>query len=109
MSKNFGVTMSEYKVVNMKNKYHEIVTYFLGIYIGIKMTSTKYSVKKKAIHFSIPRPISFPKAIKRFLNVTNKVKVIFNIAKRLFHVDLFMQILMQEVKFSIHLMDLPFK
>jgi hypothetical protein len=47
-------------------------------------------------------------SIKRFLRDTNKAGVIMDITKRFFHVDLFLQIAMQEGGFNIHLMDLPF-
>jgi hypothetical protein len=85
-----------------------MVSYFLGIDIGVRMTSRKVGVKKKVIHFSIPSSRSLLKTIERFLKVTNKVGVILNIARRLFHVNLFLQIPMQEGRFNIHLMDLPF-
>jgi hypothetical protein len=48
------------------------------------------------------------KTIERFLKATDKVEVILNIAVRLFHVDFFLQIPMEEGGFDIHLMDLPF-
>jgi hypothetical protein len=97
-----------YKVINIKNKYHEMVTYFLGIDIGVRMTSRKVSVVKKAIYFSIPSSKSLLKAIERFLKETNKVGVILNIARRLFHLIYFSQIPIQEGILNIHLMDLPF-
>jgi hypothetical protein len=83
-------------------------SYFLGINIRIRMTSRKVGVKKKVFHFGIPSSRSLLKTIKRFLKVTNKARVILDIAKRLFHVDFFLQIPMQEGIFDIHLMDLPF-
>jgi hypothetical protein len=46
--------------------------------------------------------------INGFLKVTNKVGVILDIARRLFHANLFLQIPMQEGRFNIHLMDHPF-
>jgi len=48
------------------------------------------------------------KTIKIFLKVENKARVILDETKRLFHVDFFMQLPMQEGGFDIHLMDLPF-
>ena len=48
------------------------------------------------------------KTINLFLEETDKDIVILDKTKRLFHLDLFMQISMQEGKFDIHLMDLPF-
>jgi hypothetical protein len=49
-----GVTTSEYKVIDIENKYHEMVTHFLGIDIGAIMASREDGVKKKAIHFNMP-------------------------------------------------------
>jgi hypothetical protein len=66
-----------------------MVSYFLGIDIGVKMTFRKSSVKKKVIHFNIPSSRSLLKTIERFLKVKDKVGVILNIIERLFHVDLF--------------------
>jgi hypothetical protein len=83
-------------------------SYFLGIDIRIRMTSRESSGNKKAVHFGIPRSGSFLKTIKRFLKETNKARVILDITRRLFHVDLFFQISMQEGKLNIHLMELPF-
>jgi hypothetical protein len=84
------------------------MVYFLGIYIGVRMTSRNVDVKKKTIHFSIPSPRSLLKTIEGFLKVENKAGVILNIARRLFHVNFFLQIPMQEGGFNIHLIDLPF-
>ena len=55
MGYKFRVTTSKDKVINIKNKYDEMVSYFLGIDIGVIMASRKNSVKEKAIHFGIPR------------------------------------------------------
>ena len=66
-----------------------MVSYFLGIDIGVRMTSRKAGVKKKAVHFGIPRLRSLLKTIKRFLKATNKARVILDIVRRLFHVDFF--------------------
>jgi hypothetical protein len=71
-------------------------SYFLGIDIRIKMASRESSVNKKVVHFGIPSSRSLLKTIKRFLKATNKARVILDIARRLFHVDLFFQIPMQE-------------
>jgi adenylate kinase family enzyme len=90
------------------DKDYEMTSYFLGIYIRIRMASRESSGKKKVIHFGIPRSGSLIETIKRFLKVTNKDKVILDIARRLFHVDFFLQISMQEGGFNVHLMDLPF-
>ena len=48
------------------------------------------------------------KTIKRLLKAENKARVIVDKTRRLFHVDFFMQVLMQEGGFGIHLMDFPF-
>jgi len=85
-----------------------MASYFLGIDIRVKMTSRKASVKKKVIYFCIPSLRILLKTIKKFIKAEYKVGVILNIARRLFHVDLFLQIPMQEDKFKIHLTDLPF-
>ena len=60
-------------------------SYFLGIDIRIRMASRESSDNKKAIHFCIPSLGSLLETIKRFLEVTNKARVILDIAKRLFH------------------------
>ena len=54
MGYKFRVTTSNDKIINIKNKYDEMVSYFLGIDIGVRMASRKTSVKEKAIHFGIP-------------------------------------------------------
>jgi hypothetical protein len=72
------------------------------------MASTEFGVNKKVIHFGIPISGSLLKTIKRFLKEKNKARGIMDIVRRLFHVDLFLQISMQEGRFNIHLMDLPF-
>jgi hypothetical protein len=72
------------------------------------MASRESSGNKKSINFGIPSSGSLLETIKRFLEVTNKARVILDIARRLFHVDLFLQISLQEGKFNIHMMDLPF-
>ena len=61
----------------------------------------------KAIHFGIPRTRGLLKSIKRFLKAANKARVIVDKTSRLFHVNLFMQVSMQEDRFDIHLMDFP--
>jgi hypothetical protein len=72
------------------------------------MTSRESSGNKKLVHFGIPSSGSLLETINRFLKATKKARVILDIARRLFHVDLFLQISMQEGRFNIHLMDLPF-
>jgi hypothetical protein len=104
----FGVTISEDKVINIENKDYEMTYYFLVIEIRIRMTSRKASVKRKVVHFDVPNSGSLLETIKRFLKATNKARVLLDIAGRLFHVDFFFQIPMQEGVFDIHLMDLPF-
>jgi hypothetical protein len=85
-----------------------MASYFLGIDIRIRMASRESGGNKKAIHFGIPILGSLLETIKGFLEATNKARVILDIARRLFHVDLFFQIFVQEGRFNIHLMDLPF-
>jgi hypothetical protein len=85
-----------------------MASYFLGIYIRVIITSRKASIKKKEAHFGIPRSRIFIKTINIFLKATNKGRVIMDTTMRLFHVDFFLQIPMQEEIFNIHLMDLPF-
>jgi hypothetical protein len=85
-----------------------MASYFLGIDIRVRMESRKFGVKKKDVHFGIPSSGSLLKTIKRFLKVEKKARVILDIAIRLFHVDFFLQIPMQEGRFDIHLMDLSF-
>jgi hypothetical protein len=72
------------------------------------MASRESGVNKKVVNFGIPSSRSLLKTIKRFLEATNKTRVILDIAKRLFHVYFFLQISIQEDRFNIHLMDLPF-
>jgi hypothetical protein len=84
-----------------------MASYFLGIDIRIIMASRKASVKKKVVHFGIPSSGSLLKTIKIFLKETHKTRVIVDIGRRLFQVDLFLHP-MQEARFDIHLMDLPF-
>jgi hypothetical protein len=72
------------------------------------MTSRKSSVKKKDVHFDLPSSRSLLKTVKRFLKVKNKAGGIMDIAKRLFHVDLFLNIHVQEGGFKFHMMELPF-
>jgi hypothetical protein len=84
------VTINEYRVINIKKKYCEMVIYFLGRDIRVRMTSRKVGFKKKAIHFIIPNPRILLKAIKIFLKATNKARVILNITRRFFHANLFL-------------------
>ena len=72
------------------------------------MESRKSSVNKKVVHFGIPGSRILLKTIKRFLKAKNKARVILDIARRLFHVDFFLKIPMQEGGFNIHLMEIPF-
>jgi hypothetical protein len=85
-----------------------MASYFLGIDIRIRMASRESSGNKKAVDFGIPSSGSFLETIKRFLEATNKARVILDIARRLFHVDYFFQISVQEGGFNIDLTDLPF-
>jgi hypothetical protein len=85
-----------------------MASYFLGIDIRIRMASRESGVNNKVFHFGIPSSRRFLKTIKRFLKAKNKARVILDITRRLFHVDLFLQIFVQESRFNIHLMDLPF-
>jgi hypothetical protein len=78
----------------IKDKDYEMDSYFLGIYIRIKMTSIESGVNKKVVHFGIPSSRSLLKTIKRFLKVTNKDRVILDIAMRFFHVYFFLKISM---------------
>jgi hypothetical protein len=84
-----------------------MASYFISIDIRIKMASREFNGNKKVVHFGIPSSGRFLNTIKRFLKETKKARVILEIARRLFHVDLFLQISMQEGGFNIHLMDLP--
>jgi hypothetical protein len=85
-----------------------MASYFLVIDIRIGMASRKANVKKKVVHFGIPSSGICLKSIKIFLKEINKARVILDISMRFFHADLFFQIPVQEQKFCIHLMDLPF-
>ena len=51
MGYKFRVTTSKDKIINIKNTYDEMVSYFLGIDIGVRMASRKTSVKEKAMAF----------------------------------------------------------
>jgi hypothetical protein len=84
-----------------------MTSYFLGIHIRVRVTSEKFSIKKKFVHFGIPNSRILLKTIKRFLKEENKDGVILDIARRLFYVYLFLKIPMQEGRFNIHLMDIP--
>ena len=81
--------------------------YFPGIYIRVRRTSRKVSVKMKDVHFGIPSSRSLLNTIKRFLKVKNKARVILDIVRRLFQVYLFLKISMQEGDLT-SIMDLPF-
>ena len=86
-----------------------MTSYFLGIYIRIRMESIESSGNKKVVHFGIPSSGILLETIKRFLEVTHKVRVILVISRRLFHVHFFLQISIKYGIFNFHLMDLPFK
>lgn len=90
-----GNRLTTNKVINIENKYHEMVTHFLGIDIEVKMTAREVNVKKKAIHFSIPIPRGLLKAIERFLKMANKTGIILNTTMRLFPLNFFLQIPMK--------------
>ena len=57
------VTTGKNNIIKIKNNDDDIVSYFLGIDIGVKMASRKTSVKEKAIHLGIPSSRSLLKAI----------------------------------------------
>ena len=57
------VTTNKNKVINIKNKDDETVSHFLGIDVGVRMTSRKTSVNEKSIHFGILGSRSLLKAI----------------------------------------------
>ena len=40
------VTTSKDKIINIKKKYDEMVSYFLGIDVGVRMASIKTNVKE---------------------------------------------------------------
>jgi hypothetical protein len=105
---NFSVTTSKNKVINIKEKDYEMASYFLGIDIRIRMASRESIGNKKVVHFGIPSLGSLLETIKRFIKVTSKARVIIDIARRLFHVYLFLQISMKEGGFNVHMMELPF-
>jgi hypothetical protein len=72
------------------------------------MASRKSSINKKFFRFGIPSLGIFLNTINILLKETNKSSVIKHTTTRLFHVDLLLKISMQEGRFNIHLMDLPF-
>ena len=50
MGYKFRVITSKNKIINIKNKYDEMVSYFLGIDIGVRMASRKLvSMRKLSI------------------------------------------------------------
>jgi hypothetical protein len=83
-------------------------SYSLGIDIRIIMGSSESGVNKKVVNFGIPSLGILLKTIKRFLKVTKNDRFILDISKRLFHVDFFLKIYVQEGRFSIYLMHLQF-
>ena len=48
------VTTGKNNIIKIKNNDDDIVSYFLGIDIGVKMASRKTSIKEKYIQFDIP-------------------------------------------------------
>jgi hypothetical protein len=84
-----------------------MVSYSLGIDIKVKGASRKSRVNKEPIHFFIPTLRSLLEVIQGFLEVVDKDGVTLNTSKRLFHINLFLEIVMQEFIFDIHFMDLP--
>ena len=76
--------------------------------IVVKMASRKSNVKEKSTLFGIRSSRSLLNAIGIFFKVTKKDRVIVNIGRWLFHVNLLLQIPIKEGGFDIHLMDLPF-
>jgi len=105
----FGITTSEDKIINIKNKNDKRLSHFLGVDNIVRMTPKKARFLKKAIHFGIPSPRSLPETIKGFLKSTYKAGVYLYEASWLFHIDFFMQFPMQEGIFNIHLMYFPFE
>jgi hypothetical protein len=67
-----------------------MASYFLGIYIRVRMTSRKVGIKKNVVYFGIPSSRSFLKTINRFIKEANKARVIMDITRRLFHAYLFL-------------------
>jgi hypothetical protein len=59
-------------VINIKKTYYDMNSYFLGIDIRVRMTSRKISIKKKVVHFGIPRLRRLLKTIKAFLKEEKK-------------------------------------
>ena len=47
MGYEFRVTTSKDKIINIKKKYDEMVSYFLGIDIGVRMASRKPVLRRK--------------------------------------------------------------
>ena len=47
MGYKFRVTTSKDKIINIKNKYDEMVSYFLGIEIGVRMELEKPVSRRK--------------------------------------------------------------
>ena len=46
------VTTNKDKIISINKKYDEMVSYFIGIDIRLRMGSRKTSVKEKAIHLA---------------------------------------------------------
>jgi len=69
MGDTFGITNNEYKVINIKYEYENIVTYFPRIDIRVRVTSREAKVKKDLVHFFIPSTRCFLEAIEGFIEV----------------------------------------
>ena len=106
MRYKFRVTTNKDKIIKIKNKYDEMVSYFFGIDIGVIMASRKTIVKEKAIHFGIPSLRRFLKLVEGFLKVKYNARFIINISRRFFHLNFLLQITMSECILDIHLMNL---
>ena len=61
------------------------------------------------MHFGIPGLRGLLETIKGFLKLTYKAGLFLYKSRRLFHIDFFMQVPMEEGRFNIHLMDFLFE
>jgi len=52
----FGVTTDDYKITKLKENTYDIVTYFLGIGIWVKMASRKSQYLEKIYPFPHTKP-----------------------------------------------------
>ena len=73
-----------------------MVTYSLGIDIKVGVETKETKFKKESIHFSIPNPGILIEAIEVFLLEVDKVGGTLKKCIRFSHVNLFLQIPMQE-------------